>query len=37
MISDRLSHLQSEVQKYYKQMAGREKAKQQKRRQSKSN
>jgi chromosome segregation ATPase len=27
MISDRLSHLQSEVQKYYKQLAGREKAK----------
>jgi hypothetical protein len=27
MISDRLSHLQSEVQGYYKQLAGREKAK----------
>jgi hypothetical protein len=27
MISDRLSHLQSEVQKYYEQLAGREKAK----------
>ena len=27
MISDRLSHLQSEVQSYYKQLAGREKAK----------
>jgi hypothetical protein len=27
MVSDRLFHLQSEVQKYYKQLAGREKAK----------
>ena len=27
MISDRLSHLQSQVQSYYKQLAGREKAK----------
>jgi hypothetical protein len=27
MISDRLSHLQSEVQSYYKQLAGRETAK----------
>jgi hypothetical protein len=27
MINDRLSHLQSQVQGYYKQLAGREKAK----------